>query len=115
MQVKKTNRRDIVKGTATPITSGKEIYQVVWPLSKWAGAIVPSAPRPATLEGKTIAEVSGAFYGDVTFPMLETMLKEKYHGIKFLPPSTWKGVEEGEWGKALKAKKVDAMMTGNGC
>ncbi len=96
-------------------TSGKEIQQVVWPLAKWTGVSVPPAPRPASLEGKTIAELNGMFYGNVTFPMLETMLKEKYPGINFIPPGEWKDVKEGNWGEALKAKNVDAMMTGNGC
>jgi hypothetical protein len=98
---------------------GKQLYEVVWPLSKWGGKSTPPAPRLDTLGGKNICELGGGvFNSDKTFPILERFLREKYPDLKFTKIEGFDGPldeEAAKLGKVLKEKGCQAVLTGNGC
>ncbi len=79
------------------------------------------------LEGKTVCEVwNGSFEGQVSFPIIEEMLRKRFPGINLIPyaefplfPVTSLSPEKKE--KKLEAlrtalieKRCDAVITGNG-
>lgn len=89
--------------------------------------ITPLAPRLNTLDGKTVCQVwNGGFRGEVTFPLIAEMLKEKFTDIKVipyteLPLSTVEVMKPSSKLAALEAiraalveKGCDALITGNG-
>ena len=90
-------------------------YKVVWPLSHWGGSVISPAPRPASLDNKTIAWVGGSYRGDEMSGILEELLRQKYTGLKFLPMSQFSSVPVDKLGDALKAAGADLMVSGNGC
>ena len=77
-----------------------------------------AAPRLTTLEGKTIGELwNGVFKGDVTFPMIRALLKEKYPGIRIVPftefPHAW--VSDNPTRQRELAREIAALAKEKGC
>ncbi len=105
----------------------KEVYEVVSPLGEPVTKIITMASRLESLEGKTIGEIwNGGFRGDETFPMIERMLRERYHAVRLIPFTEFSLVtiaslhpEKKEktletLRAELKEKGCDAVITGNG-
>jgi hypothetical protein len=95
-------------------------FQVVWPRGARQVKQKRLAKRPASLEGKTVAQLwSYAFKGDHVFAALESGLKEKYPGVRFIG---WQefgsilGTNQREFvaglPEELKKRGVDAVITG---
>ena len=106
----------------------KQVHEVVSPRGK---AVVTEkqgpAPRLDTLEGKTVCEIwNASFAGDVTFPIIEKMLRERYPDVKVIPYTEfpWTTIDSlrgpikakmlGTVRAALVEKGCDAVITGNG-
>jgi hypothetical protein len=61
------------------------LYKVVWPLGKLAYQPVTLKPRPTDLNDITICELSDyGFKGEVIFPLVRKLLKQRYPGVKFV-------------------------------
>lgn len=103
------------------------VYEVLSPLGEPAVETVTLAPRLATLEGKTIAELwNGGFRGDESFPVIEKMLRERYPTVKLIPYTEFplttiasfhpekKEQTLAALRAALKEKGCDAVIAGNG-
>ena len=103
-----------------------ETLHVVSPEGLEAVKQAGAAPRLTSLEGKTIGEVwNGVFKGDVTFPMIRAILREKYPGIRIVPftefPHVWVSdspTRQRELAREIaalaKEKGCDAIISGNG-
>ena len=104
----------------------KKKLAVVSPVG--ADAVKPSraAQRLDGLEGKTICEIwNGVFKGDITFPIIRTLLKEKYPELKVIPytefpyaPISDNPTQQRQHAQQLaalaKEKGCDAVIFGNG-
>jgi len=101
--------------------------EVVCPLGEPVKKPIPLAPRPETLNGKTVGEIwNGGFGGEITFSVIREMLKERYPGVRIVPytefplvtiASLWperKAQTLEAVRRALIDKGVDAVITGNG-
>lgn len=95
-------------------------YEVYWPRAARQVKQKALAARPATLNGKTVAQLwDYLFRGDDVFALLEEGLKTRYPGVRFIG---WRefgnthGSDEREMVKALpgrlKALGVDAVISG---
>jgi hypothetical protein len=72
--------------------------------------ITPLAPRLDTLEGKTVCEIwNGGFRGDVVFPMIEEMLKNRYPAVKIIPYTEFPLVSIASLGPETKAETLEAV------
>ena len=103
-----------------------EILEVVSPAGINAVKISGAAPRIDDLNGKTVCEVwNGVFKGDITFPMIRKLLKEKYPGVKIIPytefyhlPGSDVPQHQRELAQrivaAAREKGCDALISGNG-
>ena len=103
----------------------KEI-EVVSPLGAESIEKKTIAPRPETLEGKTICEAwNGDFKGDFTFPAYRELLKERYPDVKVIPYSEFpfssiRGTpaHQRELDRQIvalaKERGCDALISGNG-
>ncbi len=97
-----------------------DLYKVLSPIPKSTAKIVPLAPPITDLSGKTICAARHTFRADETFQMLETLFREKYNDIKFIPntemPDTTSATPEeaAQMTKVLKEKGCDVLLTGNG-
>lgn len=103
-----------------------ERFEVISPAGGPVVQLRGTAPRLATLEGKTIGEVwNGVFKGDQTFPVLREILKERIPGVRIVPYTEFPhrhGGDNPTQQKALAAeiaaiardKGCDALITGNG-
>ena len=103
-----------------------ENYSVVSPAGLEAVKARHTAPRLADLNGKTVAEVwNGVFKGDVAFPIVRKLLKQRYPGITIIPYTEFyhlPGSDMPAHQRALtqeiveqaRAKGADAMITGMG-
>ena len=99
---------------------------VISPLGNETIGAQTAAPRPDTLNGKTIGELwNGDFKGDFTFPIIRELLAERYEGIKIVPftefpYSTIRGTAEhqrdidAQMLALAKEKGCDAVIAGNG-
>ena len=98
-------------------------YEALWPRSPRQAKVKTLAPRLATLEGKTVAQVwDYVFRGNEVFEFLEEGLKARFPGVRFV---SWRefgnthGHEEREVVAVLPAKfksmGVDAVISGMGC
>jgi hypothetical protein len=98
-------------------------YEAYWPRSPRQQRVQKLAPRLASLEGKTVAQLwDQLFKGDVVFDVLEEGLKQRIPGIKFV---SWRdfgsthGGEEREvlaaLPRRLKDLGVDAVVSGMAC
>jgi hypothetical protein len=66
-------------------SSGKGIYEVVWPSGERKQKLQPLAKRLDTLKGKTVAQLwDYLFAGDEVFTALEEALRERYPDVKFV-------------------------------
>ena len=84
------------------------------------------APRLDSLEGKTIGESwNGDFKGDLTFPIIRKLLKERYPGIRIVPyndlPYLYGAdhpAQQKELATQIAARAMelgcDAVISGNG-
>jgi hypothetical protein len=101
--------------------------EVVCPLGEANVKPIPLAPRLNSLEGKTVGEIwNGGFAGELSFPIIREMLRERFPGVRIVPytefplvtiASLWperkvKTLEAVR--KTLLEKGVDAVITGNG-
>ena len=102
-------------------------WEVVRPLAQTVVKELPLASRLETLEGKTVYEIwNGGYRGEVTFPIIEEMLRERYPSVKIIPYSelpfstvdSMKPATKTETlesiRRALLEKGCDAVITGNG-
>jgi hypothetical protein len=98
-------------------------YEALWPRSPRQTRVKPLAKRLDTLAGKTVAQVwDHVFRGDEVFEFLETGLKARFPGVRFV---SWRefgnthGSEEREVVAALPQRfrelGVDAVISGMGC
>ena len=98
-------------------------YEALWPRSPRQSKVKPLAPRLATLEGKTIAQLwDYVFRGDEVFAFLEEGLKARFPGVRFV---SWRefgsthGSDEREvvqrLPQRLKELGADAVISGMGC
>ena len=84
------------------------------------------APRLESLNGRTVGEIwNEDFKGDVMFPAYRELLKARYPDVKFVPYTELPhGVLKGtpayqrevlaDIARALREKKIDAVISGNG-
>lgn len=106
------------------MTNNKEIivkteYEVVNPLGEAGFKPTPPAARLNSLEGKTICEISnGGFNDKISFPLIERMLKERYHAIKIVPYSEFPLTTINAFWPERKNETLEAVRTAivkNGC
>ena len=103
-----------------------EKFNVVGPAGFEAVPRAGAAPRLADLDGKTIGEFwNGVFKGDVTFPIIRRLLKERYSRLEVIAFSEFphaRGSDHPahqrefaqELARLAKAKGCDAVISGNG-
>ena len=103
-----------------------ERVAVVSPVGADVVKPVRAARRLDSLEGKTIGEIwNGVFKGDITFPIIRKLLKEKYPELKIIPytefphaPISDNPTQQREHARHLaalaKEKGCDAVISGNG-
>jgi hypothetical protein len=95
-------------------------YQVVWPRGARQVKQKRLARRPASLDGKTVAQLwSYAFKGDHVFAALEEGLKAKFPGVRFIKWDEFGsilGTNQREFVAGLpaelKKRGVDVVITG---
>lgn len=87
---------------------------------------ISTAPRLASLEGKTIGEVwNGVFKGDETFPIIRKLLSDAYPSVRIIPFEAFphgSGSDHPAHQRELasriaamaKDKGCDAVISGNG-
>lgn len=98
-------------------------YQAVWPSSPRGVQARRTAPRLATLAGSTVAFLwDYLFRGDELFPVLEKELQARFDDIRIIGYEEFgnlHGSDEAEKIAALpeqlKARHVDAVVSGMGC
>ena len=103
-----------------------EKLEVTSPAGLEAVKATGTAPRLPDLNGKTIGEVwNGVFKGDVTFPAIRRLLRQKYPGVKIVPytefyhlPGSDVPEHQREIARQIVAmardKGCDALISGNG-
>lgn len=103
--------------------AGDGHYEVFWPRSSRQMKKKALAPRPSTLEGKTVVQLwDFLFQGDKVFDALEEGLKARYPGLRFV---SWRefgnthGRDErqvlADLPRRLKELGADAAISGMGC
>lgn len=98
-------------------------YEAYWPRAARQQRTRALAPRLATLEGKTVAQLwDYLFKGDQVFELLEAGLKARYPGVKFVSWREFGSTHGGEEKAALAALPkrfrelgVDAVISGMAC
>jgi hypothetical protein len=111
--------------TREVVMSGK--MRVINPLGKAIVKKGEKAARLDTLDGKTVCEIwNGMFKGDILFPIINRMLKERYPGVKIIPYSDFtepslSSMAQERQKETLEAiqrevlnKNCDAIITGTG-
>lgn len=90
-------------------------------------AVAPSglAPRLDSLPSKTVCEIwNGVFKGDVTFPAIRELLRQRYPDVEVVPytefpyaPGSDNPLRQRELARAIaalvKEKGCDAVISGN--
>jgi hypothetical protein len=97
-------------------------YDVVWPLGPQIVDDADLAPRPASLDGATIAFLWDWMYqGDRAFPIIQESLERQFPGIRIVGYETFgdiHGPNEQEVVAALpellRKEDVDAVVVGVG-
>ena len=65
-----------------------------------------------TLEGKTVCEVwNGSFEGQVSFPIIEEMLRKRFPGLNVIPYSEFPLFPVTSLSPEKKAEKLEALRT----
>lgn len=103
-------------------TSSEE-FAVLWPGGPLAVPAVPPAPRPASLDGKTVAFVwDDMFRGDEIFPIIAEAIAATADDVRFVGHeafgSTFGGDEHAVLAALpdrLREHEVDAVVSGVGC
>jgi len=103
-----------------------EALQAVSPVGIAAVEMGGVAPRLDTLNGKTIGEIwNGVFKGDLTFPIIRRLLKDRYPALNIIPytefhhrpgsdvPAQQRDIERAIVA-AARARGCDALIVGNG-
>jgi len=98
-------------------------YEVYWPRAPRQQRRKQLAPRLATLEGKTIAQLwDYLFKGDEVFALLEEGLKARFPGVKFVSWREFGNTHRSDEGKVIAALPerlrelgVDAVVSGMAC
>jgi hypothetical protein len=98
-------------------------YEAYWPRAARQERVRQLAPRLASLEGKTVAQLwDQLFKGDVVFELLEEALRKQFPGIKFVSWREFGSTHGGEEKEALAALPrrlkelgVDAVISGMAC
>ncbi len=96
-------------------------YRVVYPLGRRARRSTSSKPRPRTLDGMTVAELSNhKFDAEFTFRSIEQAILKRHPGVRFVPFETFGdtyGPRESEVIRDLPEKlrlhEVDLVISGN--
>ncbi len=108
-------------------TVGDVNYAVVSPVGRSTVRMIDMAPRPATLEGKTIAITGGSFMASITHPEIKNLIHENYPTAKVLlldeigsagvyPAPGITRRQKEEFQRRLQELGVDAVISGNcGC
>ncbi|MDH4279773.1 MAG: hypothetical protein OEW83_17015 [Acidimicrobiia bacterium] len=99
------------------------IVEVVWPSVRRGVQAQRRAPRLTSLDGKRVAFLwDYVFRGDELFPILGKELQQRYPAIKIVDYTEFgnlHGSDEKEKVSALpgqlKARRVDAVVSGMGC
>src|SRR5690606_2133134 len=98
-------------------------YRVYWPRAERADAVRQPAPRPETLDGKTVAFLwDDLFRGDEIFALLQEGIRSRYPSVSFITHETFgstHGSDEQrilvELPEKLPRLGVDAVISGMGC
>ncbi|MBQ9245695.1 hypothetical protein IJ182_05455 [bacterium] len=101
------------------------VYDILSPVGESSIKPIKQAPRPNTLNGKTIAVVGGSFMANVTHPEIKRLILENYPDAKVIllseigsagpyPAPGIKRQQKDEFERKLKDMKVDAVISGNG-
>lgn len=98
-------------------------YEVFWPRTPRQMRTKELAPRLASLEGKTVAQLwDYLFLGDQVFELLEEGLKAQFPGVRFVSWREFGSTHGGEEKAALAALPqrfkelgVDAVISGMAC
>lgn len=98
-------------------------YEVFWPRAPRQMRTQPLAPRLASLEGRTVAQLwDYLFLGDQVFGLLEEGLKARFPGVRFVSWREFGSTHGGEEKAALAALParfkelgVDAVISGMAC
>ncbi len=106
-----------------PVKGPNEIFEVLSPIGPVGVEILPPAPRPETLDGRTIAFVwDHVFRGDEMFPVIERSLQQQFEGIRFIPHQTFGSIFGGDeeavldgLPEKLREMGVDGAICGVGC
>jgi len=99
------------------------MYKVFWPRGQKITKVAPLAKRLNTLKYKTICELwDWVFRGDEIFAILETMLRDRYPGIKIVSYNEFGNIHGSEEGKFIAALPADlnrygcdAVLSAVGC
>ncbi len=103
-----------------------ENEQVVSPLGFEAVRQAGAARRIDSLDGKTVGEFwNGVFKGDLAFPVIRELLKQRYPGLKVIPytefphaPGSDHAASQRERARTMaalaKEKGCDAVISGMG-
>jgi len=105
------------------MTGSNNSFEVLWPRGRRTVLEGAYAPRPESLEGKTIAELwNWAFRGDEIFPVLEKELSRRYPGVKFVSYENFGNIHGGNEREVLAALpglfekyEIDAVISAMGC
>jgi hypothetical protein len=100
--------------------------EVVSPAGISAVKISGVTPRIDDLNVRTVCEIwNGVFKGDVTFPIIRKLLKQKYPGVRIIPytefyhlpgsdvPAQQRALAQ-QMVAAAREKGCDALISGNG-
>ena len=103
--------------------SNTDYHEVLWPRAARKVSRKALAPRPASLEGKVIAQAwDYLFRGDEVFAALEEGLKARYPGVKFIGFDAIGNTHVNDeravvaaMPAKLKSLGADAVISGTGC
>lgn len=98
---------------------GEPSFKVVSPIGESPIKMITMSPRLDTLDGKTIClSTNRLFKYEVTFPVIEQLLKEKYPNVKIIPFSEFRiiGNQDLAGDARVKAlKDLGAQFLKRGC
>jgi len=112
----------------TMMTHEGGVFSVVSPLGEKVISMIDMAPRPDTLDGRTICTIwNMGFKSDVTLTRIEELLKERYPGIRIISYTEMPGYNPIVYARpqtrhdaiatvadAFITSGCDAVISGNG-